>query len=106
MTFPEAMDHANFFSPPKKHTRRADGHWDFITKGTDMEDPWIEKADRMGEKEADGELESYSLRSKGVDPSALGVDPGVKQISGYLDDDENDKHLFYCMSSFILILNL
>jgi L-rhamnose mutarotase len=27
---------------------------------------------------------------------ALGIDPGVKQYSGYLDDDENDKHLFYC----------
>jgi hypothetical protein len=34
---------------------------------------------------------------KAVDPSKLGVDPGVKQYSGYLDDNENDKHLFYCM---------
>ena len=32
-----------------------------------------------------------------MDPSSLGVDPDVKQMSGYLDDNENDKHLFYCM---------
>jgi cathepsin A (carboxypeptidase C) len=40
-------------------------------------------------------LEQYNLRGKKVDPSKLGVDT-VKQYSGYLDDEANDKHLFYC----------
>jgi cathepsin A (carboxypeptidase C) len=35
------------------------------------------------------------MRVKKVDPAALGVDK-VKQYSGYLDDEEEDKHLFYC----------
>ncbi|KAL9129473.1 MAG: hypothetical protein Q9217_002069 [Psora testacea] len=95
MLFPEAMDKASFFSPPKKHTRRPDSHWDFITKGADVQGAWLESADGVKEREIDGKLENYFMRSKGVDPSALGVDPDVKQISGYLDDDETDKHLFY-----------
>lgn len=48
------------------------------------------------ERHLDGDLEAYNLRAKKVDPSKLGVDPDVKQYSGYLDDEENDKHLFYC----------
>ena len=96
MMFPEAMDKANFFSPPKKHTRKPDSHWDSITKGADIQSVWVEGKDGAKEREIDGKLENYNMRSKGVDPSALGVDPGVKQISGYLDDEENDKHLFYC----------
>lgn len=96
MMFPEAMDKASFFSTPKKHTRRPDSQWDHIVKGADIQSIWVEN--KMGEKEreVDGKLEDYSLRAKKVDPSALGVDPGVKQYSGYLDDDKNDKHLFYC----------
>ena len=102
MMFPEAMDKANFFSPPKKHTRKPDAHWDFITQGADIQMVWVENADGVREREIDGKLESYSMRSKGVDPGALGVDPGVKQISGYLDDNENDKHLFYCTGPLLL----
>lgn len=94
--FPEAMEKANFFSLPKKHTRKPNSHWDYIIKGADIQSVWIEREDGTKEREIDGKLETYNLRSKGVDPSALGVDPDVKQISGYLDDEENDKHLFYC----------
>ena len=101
MMFPEAMDKANFFSPPKKHTRKPDTHWEFITKGADIQSVWLEGKDGAEEREIDGELENYNMRSKGVDPSALGVDPAVKQISGYLDDEESDKHLFYCEESVI-----
>ena len=103
MTFPEAMDKANFFSSPKKHTRKPDSHWDFVTKGADIQSAWVENIDGVKEREIDGKLENYSMRSKGVDPSALGVDPDVKQISGYLDDDENDKHLFYCRITLLFI---
>ena len=53
---------------------------------------------RFSPGEIDGKLETYNLRAKKVDPSKLGVDT-VKQFSGYLDDEENDKHLFYCKSS-------
>ena len=99
MMFPESMDKASFFSTPKKHTRRPNSHWDHIVKGADIQSVWVENSKGEKEREIDGKLEDYSLRAKKVDPSGLGVDPGVKQYSGYLDDDENDKHLFYCMLS-------
>ncbi|MCJ1361911.1 hypothetical protein MMC16_001012 [Acarospora aff. strigata] len=95
MMFPEAMDKANFFSLPKKHTRRHDSEWDHIMRGADVQSVWVETAQGEKERDVDGKLESYSLRTKKVDPSVLGVDPGVKQYSGYLDDEEDDKHLFY-----------
>lgn len=96
--FPEAMDKTSFFSPPKKHSRRLDSYWDSITKGADVQSVWIETADGEKERDVDGKLEAYNLRSKRIDPSSLGVDPGVVQYSGYLDDNQNDKHLFYCLS--------
>jgi cathepsin A (carboxypeptidase C) len=98
MMFPEAMDKTSFFSPPKKHSRRLDSYWDSITKGADVQSVWIETADGEKERDVDGKLEAYNLRSKRIDPSSLGVDPGVVQYSGYLDDNQNDKHLFYCLS--------
>lgn len=96
MMFPEAMDKASFFSSPKKHTRRPDSEWDHIIKGADVQNVWVMNEGKK-ERDVDGKLEAYNLRTKKIDPSALGVDPGVKQYSGYLDDEENDKHLFYCM---------
>lgn len=56
---------------------------------------WVENANGEKERAIDGKLEQYNLRAKKVDPSKLGVDT-VKQYSGYLDDEANDKHLFYC----------
>lgn len=97
MLFPEAMDKANFFSPPKPHVRKPDSTWDYIVKGADVQSVWVENANGEKEREIDGKLESYNLRAKKVDPSKLKVDT-VKQYSGYLDDEENDKHLFYCRS--------
>ncbi|CAF9938885.1 MAG: hypothetical protein HETSPECPRED_001408 [Heterodermia speciosa] len=82
-------------SHPKKHTRRPDSHWDHIIRGADVQGAWIENENGERERELDGKLESYNMRTKKVDPSSLGVDPDVKQYSGYLDDEENDKHLFY-----------
>lgn len=94
MMFPESFDKANFFSTPKPHTRKADHEWDHIIKGADVQGVWVENAKGEKEREFDGKLENYRLRAKEVDPSSLGVDK-VKQYSGYLDDEENDKHLFY-----------
>ena|SRR6187402_1985786 len=93
--FPEEMNKATFFSAPKPHTRKPDSAWDYIVKGADVQSVWVENSNGEKEREIDGKLESYKLRAKNVDPSKLGVDK-VKQYSGYLDDDENDKHLFYC----------
>ncbi|KAL1634423.1 hypothetical protein SLS58_010711 [Diplodia intermedia] len=94
MMFPDSFDNANFFSSPKPHTRKHDSEWDHILKGADVQSVWVENDAGQKEREVEGKLEQYSLRTKKVDPSALGVDK-VKQYSGYLDDDEDDKHLFY-----------
>lgn len=93
---PEAMDQLTFFSAPKKHFRRPDKEWDYIVKGVEIERAFVQNENGEKERELDGDLETYHLRGKKVDPSKLGVDPAVKQYSGYLDDNENDKHLFYC----------
>lgn len=95
MMFPESMDQASFFSLPKPHTRKHDSEWDHILKGADVQSVWVENAKGEKERDVDGRLENYNLRTKKVDPAALGVDK-VKQYSGYLDDEEEDKHLFYC----------
>lgn len=93
--FPEAIDKASFFSSPKPHKKRPASTWDYVVKGADVQSVWIENADGQKEREIDGKLENYNLRAKKVDPAALGLDK-VKQYSGYLDDEEQDKHLFYC----------
>ena len=94
---PGVMDEASFFSAPKSHKRRPDSHWDHIIRGADVQSVWVENENGERERDIDGRLNAYDLRAKGVDPGLLGVDPEVKQYSGYLDDTENDKHLFYCM---------
>jgi cathepsin A (carboxypeptidase C) len=93
--FPESFDKASFFSSPKPHKKKPDSTWDYIVKGADIQSVWVENAKGEKEREIDGKLDSYNLRAKKVDPAALGVDK-VKQYSGYLDDEEDDKHLFYC----------
>lgn len=95
-TFPESMDQNPLFSLPKKHNRRPDSHWDHVVRGADIQDVWVTGANGEKEREIDGRLEAYDLRVKKTDPSSLNIDPNVKQYTGYLDDNENDKHLFYC----------
>ena len=96
LMYPEDMAAARFFSTPKKHTRRPDHEWDYHVRGEEVQSIWVSNENGDKEREVDGNIGTYDLRVKKVDPSALGVDPGVKQYSGYLDDNENDKHLFYC----------
>ncbi|PHH91392.1 hypothetical protein CDD83_647 [Cordyceps sp. RAO-2017] len=51
-------------------------------------------ADTCTGAEANRSGDGGGQRVRQFDPSKLGVDT-VKQMSGYLDDDEQDKHLFY-----------
>ena len=75
--------------------RRPDSEWDHVMKGADVQALWVTKEDGEKHRQVGGKLENYNLRVKKNDPSSLGIDT-VKQYSGYLDDDEKDKHLFYC----------
>lgn len=84
---------SNFISHPKPHRRKPDEEWDRVIKGEDVQSIWVE-TDGVKHRKVDGQLKDYNMRVKKVDPSALGVDK-VKQYSGYLDDEANDKHLFY-----------
>jgi cathepsin A (carboxypeptidase C) len=83
--------------PPKKATKKPDSQWDYHVSGKDVQSEWVDSqvAGEPKHRAVGGRLENYKLRAKKVDPSVLGVDPDVKQYSGYLDDEENDKHLFY-----------
>jgi cathepsin A (carboxypeptidase C) len=85
-----------FVKPKLPVNKKPDSHWDHIVRGSDLQSSWVLNAQGTKEREIDGKLDNYNMRIKKVDPSKLGVDT-VKQYSGYLDDDENDKHLFYCM---------
>jgi cathepsin A (carboxypeptidase C) len=98
LMYPEDMAALSFFSTPKKHTRRPDDEWDYHVRGEEVQSIWVSNENGDKEREVDGKIDTYDLRVKKVDPSAIGVDPDVKQYSGYLDDNENDKHLFYCTS--------
>ena len=94
MMYPESMSQASFFSTPKPHARKQDSHWDFHTSGKEINSLWVTNENGEQEREIDGNLEAFGLRTKKVDPGSLDVDK-VKQYSGYLDNDEDDKHLFY-----------
>ena len=96
LLYPEAMEQVTYLSAPKKHTRKPDSHWDHIIRGADVESVWVENEEGVKERDVHGKLAAYDLRTKKVDPGSLGVDK-VKQYSGYLDDNDDDKHLFYCM---------
>ncbi len=94
LMFPESMSQASFWSLPKKHVRKPDSHWDFHTSGAEIQSVWVENENGEMQREVDGNLQAFNLRTKKVDPKSLGVD-NVTQYSGYLDNEEDDKHLFY-----------
>jgi cathepsin A (carboxypeptidase C) len=105
LMYPEDMAAASFFSTPKKHTRRPDHEWDYHVRGEEVQSIRVSNENGDKEHEVDGKIDTYDLRVKKVDPSVLGVDPGVTQYSGYLDDNENDKHLFYCKPQLFLAVS-
>lgn len=63
--------------------------WDHTTRGEDVQSSSQEK------RGVDGELANYGLRVRKQDPNKLGIDR-VRQYSGYLDNDVQDKHVFFC----------
>ncbi|KAG5975252.1 hypothetical protein E4U55_007754 [Claviceps digitariae] len=74
-----------------KVNRLPDSFWDRIVKGGQVQ----AKGQSAGaHKRIEGQLNNYQLRVRKNDPSKLGIDK-VKQYSGYLDDEDTDKHLFY-----------
>jgi cathepsin A (carboxypeptidase C) len=76
-------------SHPKAGIRkRPDSEWDRIVDGSETVSTLMNSID------GHDKLKGTRLRIK--NPSVLGVDPGVKQYSGYLDVDEDDKHFFFC----------
>ncbi|RDA86740.1 hypothetical protein CP532_4203 [Ophiocordyceps camponoti-leonardi (nom. inval.)] len=79
---------------PKKHTRIHNSKWDHVVSGADVQALWVQGEDGESRRKVGGKIDNFDLRVKKVDPSKLGVDK-VKQYSGYLDDNEKDKHLFY-----------
>ncbi|CDK28353.1 unnamed protein product [Kuraishia capsulata CBS 1993] len=75
MKFPTMISQMSFESKPKfKVAKRPSSHYDFHV--------------------ANEQLSNYKLRVKKNDPGELGVD-SVKQYSGYLDVEDEDKHFFY-----------
>ncbi|WEW61367.1 carboxypeptidase C [Emydomyces testavorans] len=80
---------SDYFVKPKEHFRRPDSEWDHVVRGSDIQEAFTADS---GAKE---HLNDYGLRVKAVDPSKLGVDPHVKQYSGYLDNNADGKHLFF-----------
>ena len=87
---------SDYFIKPKAHTRRPDSDWTNIVRGSGSKQKWTASEKASGSRD----ISEYDLRIKAVDPSELGVDPGVKQYSGYLDNNDSDKHLFFCMYDF------
>ncbi|UNI19924.1 Carboxypeptidase C [Purpureocillium takamizusanense] len=68
-----------------------DQKWESIITGVDaVEDESLKGVPKW----LGGDLASYVLRSRTVDPQSLKVDK-VKQYSGYLDNKAVDKHLFF-----------
>lgn len=92
---PEAFNATKLMSQPKPATRRPDSEWDHHVSGASIQELWTANSEGVQERAISGKLDNYNMRVKSVDPKALGVDT-VKQYSGYLDDEEEDKHLFYC----------
>ncbi|KAF4126857.1 cathepsin A (carboxypeptidase C), partial [Geosmithia morbida] len=82
---------------PRNVRPRPDSFWEHVVKGSDVAEK-IRAGSGSSVLSADDQevhpLSNFNMRAKPVDPSELGVDT-VKQYSGYLDNDEQDKHLFY-----------
>lgn len=88
---------------PVKNKSSFNTTWEYTVHGADVQRRYIQDERGNSHRKVDGKLDNFSLRAKKVDPGKLGVDT-VKQYSGYLDDNEKDKHLFYCkLLLFVLV---
>lgn len=79
----------------KRVSPRPDDFWDHVVKGSDLAKGKVGTTD-----EEAFDIGNFNLRANKVDPSELGIDD-VKQYSGYLDNEGQDKHLFYCKETKI-----
>lgn len=79
---------------PKSAAKRPDDDYDYVVTGEELERMYVTDAG-TGEKRKkfSGDFRSKRLRVK--KPDGLGIDQKVKQLSGYLDIDD-DKHFFFC----------
>ncbi|KAG5995011.1 hypothetical protein E4U52_000478 [Claviceps spartinae] len=68
-----------------------DSFWDHIVKGSRVQ---AQGHNSGAHKRLEGQLANYQLRAHTHDPTILGIDK-VKQYSGYLDDADTNKHMFY-----------
>ncbi|RPB29261.1 hypothetical protein L211DRAFT_833115 [Terfezia boudieri ATCC MYA-4762] len=78
---------------PKAASKRPDSDYDYIITGDELESMYVTNSGN-GEKrkKLSGNLRNKRLRVK--KPNSLGIDEDVKQLSGYLDVDD-DKHFFF-----------
>ncbi|EPS35383.1 hypothetical protein H072_11220 [Dactylellina haptotyla CBS 200.50] len=83
-----ALVAAHPLASESQNTDSSTRKWDFHISGKHL-------TARDGMRTNNPDMHRYSMRGRVVDPSSTGVDPGVRQYSGYLDDMENDKHLFF-----------
>lgn len=80
---------------PKPVSKRPDSDYDYIITGDELESMFVTNI-RTGERRKkfrSGNFKNKKLRVK--NPNHLGVDKDIKQLSGYLDVDD-DKHFFFC----------
>ena len=70
---PELAEAVHFISEPIRHRRRPDSEWDVVIKNQE-------------------DFPNHALRLKS--PVSLGIDQ-VKQYTGYLDIEDESKHLFF-----------
>jgi cathepsin A (carboxypeptidase C) len=80
-------------SKPKSGVKKIpDNKWDYVVEGNDV-------VSALGSKIGGHEkLKGTKLRIK--KPNGLGIDKDIKQYSGYLDVDDDDKHFFFCKYHF------
>ncbi|AQZ13501.1 PRC1 (YMR297W) [Zygosaccharomyces parabailii] len=78
LRFPSEVSNMEFTTKPRHGTLKHKEDWDFRVQSDDVK--------------------NYQLRvNKIKDPKILGIDPDVKQYTGYLDVEEEDKHFFFWM---------
>lgn len=86
MLYPQEASQLEFVSKPKGKIVKHD-KWDHVVRPESFVSTASVNNDNVG---------NYQLRVKKIkDPKVLGVDPDVKQYSGYLDVEDEDKHFFY-----------
>jgi len=82
---------------PKAASKRPDSDYDYIITGDELESMYVtNKGNGEKRKKLSGNFKNKKLRVK--KPNSLGVDEHVKQLSGYLDVDD-DKHFFFCRTA-------